>query len=127
MTNNRSNGADFSSTTETTNIERPNQFLGAASDGSGQILELTNLKLYSLHDLKTATMNFKPDLLLGQGGSGEVYRGWIDAKTLAPSLAGSGMAVAVKRLNSENVHDLEDWQLVCGAKTEDRSWPGRFE
>lgn len=49
--------------------------------------------------------------MLGQGGFGEVYRGWIDAKTLAPSIAGSGMTVAVKRLNSENVHDLEDWQV----------------
>ncbi|KAJ4880317.1 hypothetical protein Rs2_37372 [Raphanus sativus] len=113
MTNNRSR-ADFLSTTETTNsnVGRPNQFLRAASDGSGQILESTNVKLYSFLDLKTATMNFKPDLMLGQGGFGEVYRGWIDAKTLAPSIAGSGMTVAVKRLNSENVHDLEDWQSV---------------
>ncbi|KAJ0251070.1 Serine-threonine/tyrosine-protein kinase [Hirschfeldia incana] len=114
MTNNRNNRADFSSTTETTNsnVGRPNQVLGAASDGSGQILESTNVKLYSFLDIKTATMNFNPDLMLRHGGIGQVYRGWIDAKTLAPSVAGSGMAVAIKRLNSENVHDLEDWQSV---------------
>ncbi|CAH8286468.1 unnamed protein product [Eruca vesicaria subsp. sativa] len=100
MTNNRSN------------IGRRNQFLGNASDGCGQILESTNVKLYSFLDLKTATMNFKPDLLLGQGGFGEIYKGWIHAKTLAPSIADSGMTVAIRRLNSEYVHDLEDWQTV---------------
>ncbi|KAF8095544.1 hypothetical protein N665_0330s0026 [Sinapis alba] len=102
VTNNRSNGAEFSSTTD----------LGAASDGSGHILESRNVKLYSFLDLKTATMNFKPDLMLGQGRFGKVYRGWIDAKTLAPSTAGSGISVAVRRLNSENFHDFDDWQSV---------------
>lgn len=112
-TNNLSNGADIWSTIETTNsnIGRPNKLLGALSDGSGQILESTNVKLYSFLDLTTATMNFKPDFMLGQGDFGEVYRGWIDAETLAPSIAGSGMTVAVRRLNSEYVHDFEDWQV----------------
>ena len=91
-TNNLSNGADIWSTIETTNsnVGRPNKLLGALSDGSGQILESTNVKLYSFLDLTTATMNFKPDFMLGQGDFGEVYRGWIDAETLAPSIAGSG-------------------------------------
>nr|VDC99023.1 unnamed protein product [Brassica oleracea] len=78
-TNNLSNGADIWSTIETTNsnVGRPNKLLGALSDGSGQILESTNVKLYSFLDLTTATMNFKPDFMLGQGDFGEVYRGWI--------------------------------------------------
>ncbi|KAF3505610.1 hypothetical protein F2Q69_00008963 [Brassica cretica] len=111
-TNNLSDGADIWSTIETTNsnVGRPNKLLGALSDGSGQILESTNVKLYSFLDLTTATMNFKPDFMLGQGDFGEVYRGWVDAETLAPSIAGSCMTVAVRRLNSEYVHDFEDWQ-----------------
>ncbi|KAG2291307.1 hypothetical protein Bca52824_037976 [Brassica carinata] len=75
-TNNLSNGADIWSTIETTNsnVGRPHKLLGALSDGSGQILESTNVKLYSFLDLTTATMNFKPDFMLGQGDFGEVYR-----------------------------------------------------
>lgn len=62
-------------------------------------------------DLKTATKNFKPDSMLGQGGFGKVYRGWIDAKSLAPSKAGSGMIVAVKRLNSDSFQGFAEWRV----------------
>ena len=49
--------------------------------------------------------------MLGQGGFGKVYRGWIDTKTLAPSKAGSGMIAAVKRLNSESVQGFAEWRV----------------
>lgn len=62
-------------------------------------------------DLKTATKNFKPDSMLGQGGFGKVYRGWIDSKTLSPSKAGSGMIVAVKRLNSDSFQGFAEWRV----------------
>lgn len=78
---------------------------------SGQILASPNLKVYSFADLVTATKNFKPESMLGQGGFGKVYRGWIDAKTLAPSKVGSGMIVAVKRLNSESVQGYSEWRV----------------
>ena len=78
---------------------------------SGQILASPNLKVYSFADLVTATKNFKPESMLGQGGFGKVYRGWIDAKTLAPSKVGSGMIVAVKRLNSESVQGFAEWRV----------------
>ncbi|KAI9165303.1 hypothetical protein LWI28_011444 [Acer negundo] len=42
-------------------------------------------------------MNFSPDSLLGEGGFGRVYKGWVDEKTLSPSSKmGIGMAVAIK-------------------------------
>ncbi|CAN8327837.1 unnamed protein product [Cochlearia groenlandica] len=127
-TNNHSNGTGFySSTTATTtattnsSVERRSQFSEAetaSSDSSfgfmsdsGKISESsTNLKVYTFMDLKTATKNFKPDSMLGQGGFGKVYRGWIDEKSLAPSKAASGMTVAVKRLNSESVQGLAEWR-----------------
>ncbi|CAH2076627.1 unnamed protein product [Thlaspi arvense] len=122
-TNNHSNGTEFLSSTPTTaattssTIGRRSQFSEAASESSvgimgdsGQILESPNLKVYSFLELTTATKNFKPDSMLGQGGFGKVYRGWIDAKTLAPSKAGSGMIVAVKRLNSESVQGFAEWR-----------------
>ncbi|GKA06133.1 probable serine/threonine-protein kinase PBL3 isoform X1, partial [Tanacetum coccineum] len=44
-----------------------------------------NLKGFTLHDLKAATRNFKPDGMIGEGGFGQVYKGWIDETTLAPA------------------------------------------
>lgn len=78
----------------------------------GQILESPNLKEFTFADLKAATKNFKPDTLLGEGGFGKVYRGWIDEKTLSPSKSGIGMSVAIKRLNPESMQGFEEWQ-VC--------------
>lgn len=49
--------------------------------------------------------------MLGQGGFGKVYRGWVDATTLAPSRVGSGMIVAIKRLNSESVQGFAEWRV----------------
>jgi serine/threonine protein kinase len=61
--------------------------------------------------LKRATKNFKSDTLLGEGGFGKVYKGWIDQKTYAPSKSGSGMVVAIKKLNSGSMQGLEEWQV----------------
>ncbi|KAI9165045.1 hypothetical protein LWI28_006529 [Acer negundo] len=58
----------------------------------------------------TATNNFKPEALLGEGGYGRVYKGWIDEKTLTPSEWGTGMAVAIKLWNPETVQVFEQWQ-----------------
>lgn len=78
---------------------------------NGQILETPNLKVFSFGDLKAATKNFKSDTLLGEGGFGKVYKGWLDEKTLAPAKAGSGMVVAIKKLNPESVQGFQEWQV----------------
>lgn len=80
------------------------------ADLNGEILETPNLKVFSFSDLKSATKNFKSDNLLGEGGFGKVYKGWIDEKTLAPSKMGSGMVVAIKKLNPESVQGFDQWQ-----------------
>lgn len=123
-TNNHSNGTEFSSSTTTTlattnsSVGLRSQFSEAASEysggiigDSGLILESPALRVYSFQDLTTATRNFRSDSMLGQGGFGKVYRGWIDTKTLAPSKAGSGMIAAVKRLNSESVQGFAEWRV----------------
>ncbi|CAK8561924.1 unnamed protein product [Lathyrus sativus] len=76
----------------------------------GQILERPNLKVFSYADLKSATRNFKPDTLLGEGGFGKVYKGWLDEKTLNPAKTGTGMIVAIKKLNSESTQGFQEWQ-----------------
>ncbi|KAJ0040726.1 hypothetical protein Pint_28703 [Pistacia integerrima] len=101
---------NYSHTTEisvTSSSAGKSQFSEAVSEGgeeaseNGQILETPNLKVFSFADLKVATKNFKSDTLLGEGGFGKVFKGWIDEKTLAPSKSGIGMVVAIKKLNPE--------------------------
>ena len=92
-------------------MDAASESAGVFISDSGQILESPNLKVYSLLELKTATKGFKQDLMLGEGGFGKVYRGWIQAETLAPSEGGSGMIVAVKRLSSESFQGFDAWQV----------------
>lgn len=69
------------------------------------------MKVFSFAELKAATKNFKPDTLLGEGGFGKVYKGWVDERTLAPSKSGLGMVVAIKKLNPESMQGFEEWQV----------------
>ncbi|CAN8270708.1 unnamed protein product [Cochlearia groenlandica] len=68
------------------------------------------LKMYTMTELKTATRNFKPESMIGEGGFGQVFKGWVDAKTLAPSRVGVGIAVAVKKSNPNSPQGLHEWQ-----------------
>jgi len=77
----------------------------------GQILESPSLKIYTFAELKSATKNFRPETVLGEGGFGKVYKGWVDEKTLNPSKASIGIMVAVKKLNPESVQGMEQWQV----------------
>ncbi|RWR78509.1 Protein kinase domain-containing protein [Cinnamomum micranthum f. kanehirae] len=78
---------------------------------NGQILPITpTLKIFSFAELKKATSKFSPDTLLGKGGFWPIFKGWIDEKTFAPIKAGRGMAIAVKKLNSESLHCTIEWQ-----------------
>ncbi|CAK9313249.1 unnamed protein product, partial [Citrullus colocynthis] len=69
-----------------------------------------NLKVYSLTELKTATRNFRPDTLLGEGGFGRVFKGWVDHLTYAPSKLGVGIPVAVKKSNPDSSQGLREWK-----------------
>ncbi|XP_010423878.1 PREDICTED: probable serine/threonine-protein kinase NAK [Camelina sativa] len=75
----------------------------------GEILQNANLKNYSLSELKSATRNFRPDSVVGEGGFGCVFKGWIDEASLAPSKPGTGIVIAVKRLNQEGLQGHREW------------------
>lgn len=68
-----------------------------------------NLKAFSFNELKNATRNFRPDSLLGEGGFGYVFKGWIDENTFTAAKPGSGMVVAVKRLKPEGFQGHKEW------------------
>uniref|UniRef100_A0A453ABR8 non-specific serine/threonine protein kinase n=1 Tax=Aegilops tauschii subsp. strangulata TaxID=200361 RepID=A0A453ABR8_AEGTS len=78
----------------------------------GMILEVPNLRIFTFAELKAATRNFKPDTVLGEGGFGRVYKGWVDKKTMNPmsSSVGSAMVIAVKKLKPGSSQGLEEWQ-----------------
>ncbi|PKA46201.1 putative serine/threonine-protein kinase NAK [Apostasia shenzhenica] len=76
----------------------------------GKILASPNLRIYTFAELKSATKSFKPETVLGEGGFGKVFKGWVDEKTLNPAKSGLGMVVAVKKLNPESMQGLEEWQ-----------------
>ncbi|PHU24906.1 putative serine/threonine-protein kinase Cx32, chloroplastic [Capsicum chinense] len=106
---NYSSGVGFSTSSSTGH----SRFSVAASEDSclnGEILPTPNLKTYSFSDLKAATRNFKSDTVLGVGGFGTVFKGWVDEKTLTPTKVGTGMVVAIKKLNSESMQGFEEWQ-----------------
>ncbi|CAI9292968.1 unnamed protein product [Lactuca saligna] len=67
-----------------------------------------SLRVLKFTDLKRATKNFSQDLLLGRGRFGEVFLGWVDKNTFAPSTEGDGIAVAVKKYSQ----GLPEWNTV---------------
>ena len=74
-----------------------------------EILQASNLKNFTFNELRTATRNFRPDSMVGEGGFGCVFKGWIDEHTLAPTKPGTGMVIAVKRLNQESNQGHIEW------------------
>ncbi|KAF2325420.1 hypothetical protein GH714_027908 [Hevea brasiliensis] len=75
----------------------------------GEILSSPNLKAFTFNELKNATRNFRPDSLLGEGGFGYVFKGWIDENTMTAAKPGSGMVIAVKKLKPEGFQGHKEW------------------
>lgn len=75
----------------------------------GEILSSPNLNPFSFNELKNATRNFRPDSLLGEGGFGYVFKGWINESTFTAAKPGSGMVVAVKKLKPEGFQGHKEW------------------
>ncbi|KAK6139315.1 hypothetical protein DH2020_026930 [Rehmannia glutinosa] len=74
-----------------------------------EILSCPNVKPFLFNELKNATRNFRPDSLLGEGGFGYVFKGWIDEHTLTAAKPGSGLVIAVKKLKPEGFQGHKEW------------------
>ncbi|GMI86247.1 PBS1-Like 9 [Hibiscus trionum] len=75
----------------------------------GEILQSSNLKSFNFSELRTATRNFRPDSVLGEGGFGCVFKGWVDENALTAAKPGTGLVIAVKRLNQEGLQGHQEW------------------
>ncbi|KAJ8773719.1 hypothetical protein K2173_006369 [Erythroxylum novogranatense] len=69
----------------------------------------SRLRKFSFNDLKFATRNFRPESLLGEGGFGCVFKGWIEENGTAPVKPGTGLTVAVKTLNHDGLQGHKEW------------------
>lgn len=79
-----------------------------------EILQCSNLKNFSFNELRTATRNFRPDSVVGEGGFGSVFKGWIDEHSLTPTKPGTGLVIAVKRLNRDGLQGHKEWLVSIG-------------
>ncbi|XP_024989392.1 probable serine/threonine-protein kinase PIX7 [Cynara cardunculus var. scolymus] len=69
----------------------------------------SRLRKFAFNDLKLATRNFRPESLLGEGGFGCVFKGWIEENGTAPVKPGTGLTVAVKTLNHDGLQGHTEW------------------
>ena len=69
----------------------------------------SQLRKFTFNDLKSATRNFRPESLLGEGGFGCVFKGWIEENGTAPVKPGTGLTVAVKTLNHDGLQGHKEW------------------
>ncbi|GAU17331.1 hypothetical protein TSUD_110480 [Trifolium subterraneum] len=76
----------------------------------GEILQSSKLKSYTYGELRIATRNFHPDNVLGEGGFGSVFKGWIDEKSNLSTAVKPGTGIiAVKRLNQDGCQGHREW------------------
>ncbi|RID43451.1 hypothetical protein BRARA_I00313 [Brassica rapa] len=76
---------------------------------SGELKYSSKLRIFMFNDLKLATRNFRPESLLGEGGFGCVFKGWIEENGTAPVKPGTGLTVAVKTLNPDGLQGHKEW------------------
>lgn len=69
----------------------------------------SKLRKFNFSELKSATRGFKAESLLGEGGFGCVFKGWICESGTAPVKAGMGIPVAVKTLNHDGLQGHREW------------------
>ena len=69
----------------------------------------SQLRKFSFNELKSSTRSFRPESLLGEGGFGCVFKGWINENGTAPVKPGTGVAVAVKTLNHDGLQGHKEW------------------
>ncbi|KAJ8441317.1 hypothetical protein Cgig2_024829 [Carnegiea gigantea] len=113
-----SKGPSVSSTSQSSNLSSLNSTSSTAKSSAQslptprsehEILSSPGLNAFTFNELKTATKNFRADNLIGEGGFGCVYKGWIDKETLSAAKPGSGMVVAVKKLKPEGFQGHKEW------------------
>ena len=66
----------------------------------------THVIAFTLYELETITKSFRSDYILGEGGFGTVYKGYIDENV---RVGLKSLPVAVKVLNKEGLQGHREW------------------
>lgn len=90
-------------------VDSENDSPSLVSRKKEELLQSSNLKSFQFNELKVATRNFRADSVLGEGGFGSVYKGWVDENTFAPTRWGTGLVIAVKSLNLDGSQGHQEW------------------
>ncbi|XP_052181142.1 probable serine/threonine-protein kinase PBL3 [Diospyros lotus] len=74
-----------------------------------EILSSPNVKAIPFGELKNATRDFQDENLIGEGGFGYAYKGWLDEQTLTAVRPGYETIVAVKMLKHQGFQGHKEW------------------
>lgn len=77
---------------------------------SRNIAIYTDMIAFTLFELETITKSFRSDYVLGEGGFGTVYKGYID-ENVRTGL--KSLPVAVKVLNKQGLQGHKEWLVSC--------------
>ncbi|KAJ4754390.1 Protein kinase superfamily protein [Rhynchospora pubera] len=80
-----------------------------APDSESKKKSQRKLLQFTFQELKSATGNFRPDSILGEGGFGYVFKGWIEENSTSPAKPGTGITVAVKSLKPDALQGHREW------------------
>ena len=75
-------------------------------EDSRNISIYTNVIAFTLFELETITKSFRSDYVLGEGGFGTVYKGYIDENV---RVGLKSLPVAVKVLNKDGLQGHREW------------------
>ncbi|KAK9090631.1 hypothetical protein Sjap_023808 [Stephania japonica] len=113
--------AEIKSPNAATNLDQPVVLVvssattsaGESSASTPKVVEelkvSSQLRKFSFNELKSATRNFRPESLLGEGGFGCVFKGWVEENGTGPVKPGTGLTVAVKTLNHDGLQGHKEW------------------
>ncbi|GJX49712.1 putative serine/threonine/dual specificity protein kinase, catalytic domain-containing protein [Tanacetum coccineum] len=89
-----------------------NKVILSESGASFQEVEVedSGLRKFSLDRLRVVTRNFSDDMVVGEGAFGKVFKGWVEPETYVPSKVGSGILIAIKKLDLDGDQGTEEWQ-----------------
>ncbi|PRQ59171.1 putative transferase, protein kinase RLK-Pelle-RLCK-VIIa-2 family [Rosa chinensis] len=93
----------------TTGAECPPHAVPSTPRTEGEILLFPTLKTFSFSELKRSTRQFRFDNMLGEGSFGCVFKGWVNGNSLTAAKPGTGMVIAVKRLNRQSLLGHKEW------------------
>lgn len=83
-----------------------NNNVNVIEDLRNNSLLYTHVIAFTLFELETITKSFRSDYILGEGGFGTVYKGYIDENV---RVGLKSLPVAVKVLNKEGLQGHREW------------------